>query len=65
MAIDYGSKRVGIAVTDPLRIIVSALDTVSPNELLKYFENYFQFSKFTAISSTTLRFSCPSFANNT
>jgi putative Holliday junction resolvase len=42
MAIDYGSKRVGIAVTDPLQIIVSALDTVSPNELLKYFEIYFQ-----------------------
>ena len=42
MAIDYGSKRVGIAVTDPSQIIVSALDTVSPNELLKYFEIYFQ-----------------------
>lgn len=42
MAIDYGSKRVGIAVTDPLQIIVSALDTVSPNDLMKYFEAYFK-----------------------
>ncbi|HPH46803.1 MAG TPA: Holliday junction resolvase RuvX, partial [Chryseolinea sp.] len=29
LAIDYGLKRTGLAVTDPLRIIATALDTVA------------------------------------
>lgn len=42
IAIDYGSKRVGIATTDPMRIIASGLDTVHPNELVDYLKNYMQ-----------------------
>lgn len=40
LAIDYGTSRTGLAVTDPLRIIATALDTVSSNELLAYLKNY-------------------------
>lgn len=40
MAIDYGIKRVGLAVTDPLRIIATALETVSTPELLPYLLAY-------------------------
>ena len=40
MAIDYGKKRTGLAVTDPLRIIATPLDTVSTNELISYLGNY-------------------------
>ena len=42
MAIDYGSKRVGLAVTDPLRIIVSGLETVHSKDLIAFLENYFR-----------------------
>lgn len=40
LAIDYGQKRTGIAVTDPLQIIASALETVPSHELLKYLKAY-------------------------
>lgn len=40
MAIDYGSKRVGIAVTDPLQIIASGLTTVHSKDLITYLESY-------------------------
>lgn len=40
MAIDYGKKRTGIAVTDPLCIIATALDTVNTNELIGYLKKY-------------------------
>lgn len=40
LAIDYGQKRCGIAVTDELGIIANALDTVSAKELLTYLTNY-------------------------
>lgn len=40
IAIDYGKKRTGLAVTDPLRIIATPLDTVPTNELMKYLEGY-------------------------
>ena len=40
MAFDYGTKRIGIAVTDPLQIIANALDTVHPNEVLEYLKTY-------------------------
>ena len=36
LAIDYGLKRTGIAVTDPLRIIATPLETVSTAELLEF-----------------------------
>jgi putative Holliday junction resolvase len=41
MAIDYGSKRCGIAVTDPLRIIATALKTVPTSELDSFLKEYF------------------------
>jgi len=40
LAIDYGKKRTGIAVTDPLRIIATPLDTVLTLELLNYLTAY-------------------------
>ena len=40
MAIDYGSKRVGLAVTDRLRLIASGLTTVHSKDLITYLENY-------------------------
>jgi putative Holliday junction resolvase len=42
LAIDYGTKRTGLAVTDPLKIIATALDTVETSTLLTYLKNYFQ-----------------------
>jgi putative Holliday junction resolvase len=42
LAIDYGSKRVGLAVTDSLRIIATGLDTVHSKDLITYLENYFK-----------------------
>jgi putative holliday junction resolvase len=40
LAIDYGKKRTGLAVTDPLRIIATPLDTVLTNDLLTYLAAY-------------------------
>ena len=40
LAIDHGRKRTGLAVTDPLRIIASALDTVPTAEVLTYLKAY-------------------------
>ncbi len=42
LAIDYGKKRTGIAVTDPLQIIATALDVVESQQLLTWLESYFQ-----------------------
>jgi putative Holliday junction resolvase len=42
LAIDYGLKRSGLAVTDPLKIIATALATVTTTELIKYLEDYFK-----------------------
>ena len=41
LGIDYGTKRTGLAVTDPLQIIVSGLDTVATSDLFDYLEKYF------------------------
>lgn len=41
LAIDYGVKRTGIAVTDELQIIASGLTTVATNELLPFLKKYF------------------------
>ena len=41
MAIDYGSKRVGIAVTDPLRLIAGGLTVVHSKDLIAFLESYF------------------------
>jgi putative Holliday junction resolvase len=40
LAIDYGSKRVGIAVTDILQIIATGLTTVHSKDLISYLEAY-------------------------
>jgi len=40
LAIDYGSKRVGLAVTDPLKIIATGLTTVHSKDLISYLEAY-------------------------
>jgi putative Holliday junction resolvase len=42
MALDVGAKRTGIAVTDPLRIIATALNTVSTHELVPFLKKYFE-----------------------
>ncbi|WP_420385506.1 Holliday junction resolvase RuvX [Roseivirga sp.] len=42
LAIDYGSKRVGLAVTDPLQIIASPLDTVHSKDVIQYLKTYDQ-----------------------
>ena len=41
MAIDYGGKRTGIAVTDPLQIIATGLTTVASHELITFLKAYF------------------------
>jgi putative Holliday junction resolvase len=40
LAIDFGLKRTGIAVTDPLKIIASALTTVPTHEVLEFLKKY-------------------------
>ncbi|RED44010.1 putative Holliday junction resolvase [Winogradskyella eximia] len=40
LAIDYGTKRTGIAVTDEMQIIASGLTTVDTKELLEFLKNY-------------------------
>ncbi|WP_031528956.1 Holliday junction resolvase RuvX [Dyadobacter crusticola] len=40
LAIDFGSKRSGIAVTDPLQIIATALDTVPTHDLRTFLKKY-------------------------
>ena len=42
LAIDYGTKRVGLAVTDPLQLIATGLTTIRASEILVYLENYFK-----------------------
>lgn len=42
LAIDYGKKRTGLAVTDSLRIIATALETVETSSLLNYLKLYLQ-----------------------
>ena len=40
LAIDYGRKRTGIAVSDPLQIIASGLTTVPTHQLMDFLLNY-------------------------
>ena len=42
LAIDYGNKRTGIAVTDPLQIIASPLDTVPTHQIIVFLKDYFE-----------------------
>jgi putative pre-16S rRNA nuclease len=41
IALDYGTKRTGIAVTDPLKIIASGLTTVDTPKLFPFLKDYF------------------------
>lgn len=45
LAIDFGQKRTGIAVTDELQIIASGLTTVDTKELMSFLKDYFQKEK--------------------
>ncbi len=40
VGIDYGKKRVGLAVTDPLQVFATALDTVAANHVIDYLKRY-------------------------
>jgi putative holliday junction resolvase len=40
MAIDYGGKRTGIAVTDPMQIIATGLETIPSHELIPFIKKY-------------------------
>ena len=40
LAFDYGTKRTGIAVTDPLQLIASGLKTVETSEILTFLRAY-------------------------
>ena len=42
IGIDYGRKRVGVAVSDPLGIFASALETVHSAKIIDYLKNYAQ-----------------------
>ena len=42
IGIDYGRKRVGVAVSDPLGIFASALDTIPAAKIIDYLKNYTQ-----------------------
>ncbi|MEO7767275.1 MAG: Holliday junction resolvase RuvX, partial [Ferruginibacter sp.] len=41
LAIDYGGKRTGLAVTDPLQIIATGLATIESKELIPFLKKYF------------------------
>lgn len=41
MAIDYGKKRVGVAVTDPLQLIATRLETVNAEHIWRFLDDYF------------------------
>jgi putative Holliday junction resolvase len=41
LSIDYGAKRTGLAVTDPLQIIATGLTTVETPQLFKFLKDYF------------------------
>ena len=42
VGIDYGRKRTGVAVSDPLGIFASALDTVQTAKIIEYLKTYAQ-----------------------
>ena len=42
MAIDFGTKRMGIAVTDPLKMIAGGLETVDAKNIMIFLEGYFK-----------------------
>ena len=42
MAFDFGTKRIGIAVTVPMQMIATGLETVHPNAIIDYLKKYLQ-----------------------
>jgi putative Holliday junction resolvase len=42
LSIDYGTKRTGLAVSDPLQIIATGLDTVATNDIFDYLKKYME-----------------------
>ena len=45
IGIDYGRKRVGVAVSDPLGIFASALETVQSAKIIEYLKKYAETEK--------------------
>lgn len=45
LAIDYGRRRTGLAVTDPLRITAGPIETVNTNELMGWLTRYFSLNQ--------------------
>ncbi len=41
LAIDYGRKRIGIAVTDPMQMIAGGLETISSHKVFEFLTDYF------------------------
>jgi len=42
MAFDFGTKRLGIAVTDPLKMFATALTTIHPKDVVQFLQKYLQ-----------------------
>lgn len=42
LAFDYGTKRIGIAATDPLQLIASGLDTIHPKDIIAFLKKYLE-----------------------
>ena len=42
LGIDYGTKRIGLATTDPLQIIVTGLDTVANKDIFEFLKKYLE-----------------------
>lgn len=42
IALDYGGRRTGVAVTDPLQMIAYPLDTIDTSKIIEYLKTYFQ-----------------------
>lgn len=49
LAIDYGKARCGIAATDDMQIIASALETVDTKSILEFLKKYFSLNKVEAV----------------
>ena len=42
MAFDFGTKRLGIAVTDPMQLFATGLTTIHPKEVIEFLKKYLQ-----------------------
>lgn len=45
IAIDYGKKRIGLAITDPLKLIASGLQTIETDKIFPFLKDYFSKEK--------------------